>query len=276
MGLIFGSTAGLIFSVLTFNTIVVWAIGVARRLAEERDRLLAFRSEFISAVSHELRTPITAVAGAISLIDSETARLLDAQTRILIGIAKRNTEQLSTLINDILDIERMEEGKFEFSVEKLDLVEIVRESTALCEIYARNFSVTFHVVDTTLRAVVSANRNRLLQVLANLLSNAAKFSPADGQVEISVVSRDGGYRVAVTDSGSGIPDDFRDHIFERFSQSQHTRNGTQSGSGLGLSIAKSIVELHGGSIGFESGSDGGTTFHFDLPAAGGRATIPPD
>ena len=274
LGLMFGSAGGLVFGVVVFNTIMIWGITVTRRLAEERDRLLAFRSEFISAVNHELRTPITAVAGAISLIEAGTAGPLDAQTKKLIGIAKRNSDLLSTLINDILDIERMEEGTYEVSVEDLDLVEVVRDSIALNEVYARRFSVTFDLVGTTARASVKANRNRLLQVLANLLSNAAKFSPADSQVEVSVAPRDGLYRVAVTDRGPGIPEDFQDRIFERFSQSSDTETEDQTGSGLGLSIAKSIVELHGGTIGFESVPEGGTTFHFDLPAVEPRAILP--
>ena len=148
LGLMFGSASGLVFGVVVFNTIVIWGITMTRRLAEERDRLLAFRSEFISAVNHELRTPITAVAGAISLIEAGTVGPLDAQTKKLIGIAKRNSDMLSTLINDILDIERMEEGTYEVSVEDLDLVEVVWDSIALNEVYARWFSVTFDLVGT--------------------------------------------------------------------------------------------------------------------------------
>ena len=275
-GLMFGSPITWVFGVAVFNAIVIWGIAATRRLADERDRFLVLRSELISSVSHELRTPITAIAGAISLIEGGMVGPLDAQAKKLIAIAKCNSDLLASLVDDILDIERMEDGNFEFSVEELNLVDLVRESIELNEMYAQSFAVTFHLLDGSAIAKVKANKNRLLQVLANLLSNAAKFSSRNGRVEISVARRNGCNRVSVADDGLGVPEKFRNRVFERFSQSKEARPGVQSGTGLGLSIAKSIVEAHEGMIEFYANKNGGATFYFDLPASEESATAVQD
>ncbi|HWA12313.1 MAG TPA: PAS domain S-box protein [Burkholderiales bacterium] len=241
-------------------------ISVARDLTE-RKKVEQMKNEFISTVSHELRTPVTSIRGSLGLLAGGVAGELTKQARELVDIATSNSERLILLINDILDIEKIESGKMRFNLGPVRLREVLDTALQANRGYAQRFGVELVLAGEAPDITVTADGDRLLQVLANLLSNAAKFSPAGGKVEVSAARRGDGVRVQVRDHGSGIPADFQDKIFGKFSQADSSDTRRLGGTGLGLSIAKAIVEKHGGAIGFETAPGAGTTFHFDLPLA---------
>jgi len=239
--------------------------GIVRDITE-RKKIENMKSEFISTVSHELRTPLTSIRGALGLVLGRSADQLSDKARNMLEMANRNSERLTLLINDILDLEKIESGRLEFDFAIVDLVSLARRALEDNEGYAQTHQVKLQL-DTMLDvAPVWCDEHRLLQVFANLISNAVKYSPRDGQVEISVSAHEGGYRVAVRDHGKGIPEEFHGRIFQRFAQADSSDTREKGGTGLGLSITKAIVEFHKGNIGYESEPDKGTEFHFDLPS----------
>lgn len=230
--------------------------------AKEVERL---KDEFISAVSHELRTPLASILGSLRLVEGGAAGALPAQAAHLVQIASRNSARLNLLIDDILDIEMIATGqavKLKLADHALNaLVEAALESN---QAYGDLHGVSFACTPSSEQLLVHVDADRFQQVMANLLSNAAKFSPRGSVVEVRVLRRDALARVLVDDQGSGIPAEFRDHVFTRFSRAADASQ--VSGTGLGLAISKSLVELFGGTIGFQPSSRGGTTFFIDLPA----------
>ena len=225
----------------------------------ESERL---KSELVSIVSHELRTPLASVLGFTSLlltrdVDSEDQRryleIIDSQGR-----------RLSSLLNDFLDVERLEEGRLELARELMDIKVVVREQTRL---FAGQSSK--HKLDVVLPPnplTVRGDPNRLAQVVANLLSNAIKYSPDGGTVKV-VGEQNGDFvRVSVRDEGLGIPHELQQRVFAKFFRGDAGASGIQ-GSGLGLTIARSVVEAHGGRINFESASGKGSVFWLELPIA---------
>ncbi|MES1241337.1 MAG: ATP-binding protein, partial [Acidobacteriota bacterium] len=239
--------------------------GVVRDV-DERKRVDHMREEFIS-VSHELRTPLTSIRGALGLLAGGVAGELPPQARNLLEIAANNSERLVRLINDILDIEKVESGALGFRLEPLDLASVLREALEVNAVYARYYEVALCAVRSEPGVFVMGDPDRLQQVLANLLSNAAKFSLRGGTVEVEMVRAEGRVRISVTDHGPGIPEPFRSRVFERFAQADHMIGRHDRGTGLGLSISKAIVERHGGRIWFESEPGVRTTFSFDLPVS---------
>lgn len=231
----------------------------------ERKRAEKVKEDFVSTVSHELRTPLTSIKGSLSLMKSGNLGEVPEDMKSMLDVAYRNSDRLIRLINDILDIGRIESGKLDHLMAPLDLGDVLDEALQANEGYGTEFKVTFVRANDAPKARVMGDHDRLIQVMSNLISNAAKFSPENGQVEISLSRRDGGFRVAVTDHGPGIPEDFRDKIFGKFSQADSTDTRQKGGTGLGLYIAKAIVEKHGGKIGFHTQTGKGTTFFFDLP-----------
>mgnify|MGYP002279110530 CR=1 FL=1 len=238
--------------------------GIVRDISE-RKKAERMKAEFISTVSHELRTPLTSIMGSLSLIRGGAAGEVPEKALAMIGIAYKNSDRLVRLINDILDSEKLASGKMDFRMETLDVMELVERSIEENKGYGEEHNVTFTVRDRLAGAKINGDADRLLQVLANLMSNAAKFSPDGEKVELSVSRKDDRIRIAVTDRGPGIPDEFRNSIFGRFSQSDSSDTRQKGGTGLGLSISKAIVEKHDGAIGFETEIGAGTTFHVDLP-----------
>ncbi|MGQ0655973.1 MAG: ATP-binding protein [Betaproteobacteria bacterium] len=223
------------------------------------------KKEFTSTLSHELRTPLTSIIGSLQLINSGVMGEVDQDVVDLTQVAERNGQRLLDLINEILDIEKIESGKLTLSLEVMALDEIVGESLLLNKAFGERFKVRFEVRGGVPGATANADRKRLLQVMTNLLSNAAKFSPEGGVVEVSTAEQDGRLRVGVHDRGSGIPENFRGKIFGRFTQADSATTRKKGGTGLGLAICKRLVELMGGRIGFADREGGGTTFWFDLP-----------
>ncbi|HET7297284.1 MAG TPA: ATP-binding protein [Burkholderiales bacterium] len=223
------------------------------------------KKEFTSTLSHELRTPLTSIIGSLQLINSGVMGEVDKEVAELTVVAERNGQRLLDLINDILDIEKIESGKLTLAPELIALDELVRESMVLNKAFGERFQVRFEAHGGMSNSRVHADRKRLLQVMTNLLSNAAKFSPEGGVVEISTADVGPSVRVSVHDRGSGIPEAFRARIFGRFTQADSTATRQKGGTGLGLAICKRLVELMHGRIGFDDRSGGGTTFWFELP-----------
>ncbi len=225
------------------------------------------KKEFTSTLSHELRTPLTSIIGSLQLVNSGAIGDLEPDVLDLTSVAERNGQRLLDLINDILDIEKLESGRFTLDLETISLGEIIGEATVLNKGFAERHKVRLETHGPDARVNVVVDRKRLMQVMTNLVSNAAKFSPEGEAVEVTV-RRDGALvRVSVEDRGSGIPLEFRGRIFSRFAQADSVLTRTKGGTGLGLAISKRLTEMMGGSIGFEDREGGGTRFFFDLPVA---------
>lgn len=232
------------------------------------------KREFVSVVSHELRTPLTSIRGALSLIVNETTGPLTPESAKLAVIAQRNCERLLRLVNDILDMEKLETGKFEVSLHPVELAEWLPEVVAAHAAYAERFGTSFELSLEQGLAPAIADGDRLIQVMANLLSNAAKFTRPGTRVQINATGMGKHVRIAVRDHGGGIPENIRDRVFEKFTQGQSANTREREGSGLGLSIARQMILLMNGDIGFISEPEGGTTFFVDLPCAERRMPQP--
>jgi PAS domain S-box-containing protein len=230
----------------------------------ERKRLERLKDEFVSTVSHELRTPLTSISGSLGLlIGGAAGQLPDAAARLL-AIAHTNSQRLVRLVNDILDIEKMESGQIAFGFKRVGALALVEQAIEANRGFADGYGVRVRLDPASVAGEVHADPDRLLQVVTNLLSNAIKFSPPDGEVTVAVQNRDHHVRISVRDHGPGIPADFRPHMFEKFAQADATDARRKGGTGLGLSIVKQIVTRLGGTVGFEDAPGGGTVFQVDL------------
>jgi PAS domain S-box-containing protein len=242
----------------------------------ERNKIERQKNEFISTVSHELRTPLTSIRGSLGLLAGGALGALSEKARPMVEIAFKNSERLSRLINDILDIEKIASGKMRFDNKPQLLMPLVEQAIIANRNYGEQYGVTFEIGGRVEDSVVNVDAERLHQVLSNLLSNAAKFSPNGETVLVSVEARPELYRIAVRDSGTGIPQDFRAHIFMKFSQADSSDTRQKGGTGLGLSISKEIMQLLGGRIYFESEEGAGTTFYVELPKSNQDQVDPQD
>ncbi len=232
----------------------------------ERERAENVKHEFTSIVSHELRTPLTSIKGSLGLIKSGAVGQLPEKIQSMLDIAYNNSDRLVLLINDILDIEKIRSEGMEFNMAPMDIASLVEDSIDANKGYAIEKNITFVKTNGEKKALVNGDKDRLMQVLSNLLSNAAKFSPSGDQVELSVTRESDIIRVAVKDNGPGVPEEFRESIFDMFTQSDSSDSRQSGGTGLGLNIAKAIVEHHSGNIGFNTKVGVGSTFYFTLPA----------
>jgi signal transduction histidine kinase len=233
----------------------------ARRLQLQR------RDEFISTVSHELRTPLTSIRGALGLINAEALGKLPKKVKALVRIAYQNSERLVRIINDILDMEKINSGGLEMRIGAVAVTEFLQEALAVNHAYGVKYQVGFVLETTPTGAQVAADPDRLMQVMANLLSNAAKFSAPGSTVRVRASERDMLVRIEVEDHGTGIPEAFRERVFEKFAQADSSTSRRFEGTGLGLSITRRLVEAMEGTIGFTTMTDQGTTFYFELPRA---------
>ena len=233
----------------------------------ERKRIERMKSEFISTVSHELRTPLTSLSGSLGLVMGGAAGPLPDKAREMLDIAHNNSQRLGLLINDLLDMEKLVAGKMRFALEVHPLYPLLEQAVRDHQSYADQFGVSlvFDALDSEARVEVDASR--LQQVLANLLSNAAKFSPRGGEVVLSAITGKDTIRVSVADQGPGIPEEFRDRIFQKFSQADASDTRQKPGTGLGLAISRELMEKMGGEIGFESVPGQGAIFYIELPLA---------
>jgi PAS domain S-box-containing protein len=233
----------------------------------KRKEMARLKDEFVSTVSHELRTPITSIQGSLGLLANGVLGHLPDRARPLVDVAYKNCQRLVLLLNDILDSEKIAAGRMSFSFEVCGLMDLVDQAIEANRAYAQQFGVALDLESRLEDARVEVDGDRILQVLTNLLSNAAKFSPKGGRVGVRVTRLEGRrIRVAVHNEGAGIAPEFRTRVFERFSQADSSDTRQKGGTGLGLSISKAIVEKHDGSLSFESEPGRGATFFMDLPA----------
>ena len=223
------------------------------------------KSDFISVASHEMRTPMTSIKGSIELLLGGYAGELPAEATELLGICLTAVDRLIRLINDLLDISKIESGKMELHLTRLNVTDCVRKSMRSLRSLAEANKVSIDAVQDEPVPEVMGDRDRLEQVITNLLSNALKYSPPEKTVRIRVTAVNNVVRVAVSDQGQGIPGDQLQRVFDRFQQLA----GAKKGTGLGLTIARALVEQHHGRIWVESELGSGTSFYFELPTISG-------
>jgi Amt family ammonium transporter len=223
------------------------------------------KNEFISTVSHELRTPLTSIHASMDLVANGAVGPIPPKSLELVEIARSNSDRLIRLINELLDIQKIESEGTTYNMRSLEIRTLVEQAIAANRDYADRLSVTIALRDDAMRARVEADPDRLIQVLTNLLSNAAKFSPPGSMIQVSIDRRESWIRVTVSDSGPGIPEAFRSRVFEKFAQADASDSRRGSGTGLGLSISKAITEKLGGRIDFETTLGKGSQFFFELP-----------
>ena len=239
---------------------------VILRDVTERLEVNRMKTEFVSTVSHELRTPLTSIAGSLGLIAGGAAGAVPERALRLVEIARSNCARLIRLINDILDIEKIESGKMVFDIKPLPLLPLLEHAVEANREFTASHDVTIELGVVPAGAAILGDEDRVMQVFTNLLSNAAKFSPRGGVVRLGVKPLDRRYRISVADDGPGISEEFRERIFGKFAQADSSDTRGKGGTGLGLSIVREIVERLGGAVSFESAPGEGAVFHVDLPA----------
>jgi PAS domain S-box-containing protein len=238
-------------------------IGMLRDISE-RQQVDRMKKEFVSTVSHELRTPLTSIKGSLGLVSGGALGEIPAEAHSMIDIAINNSDRLMLLINDLLDIEKIESGKMDFHIEPINVMAFISDVLSANQGYADEQKVLFKVTHEEPGAMVLGDAGRLMQVMANLISNAAKYSPKSDYVEIAVHRMNGNIEIGVRDHGPGIPEAFRARIFEKFAQADSSDTRRVGGTGLGLSITRAIIECHDGRIDYESEAGVGARFFFEL------------
>jgi PAS domain S-box-containing protein len=231
----------------------------------ERHAIERLKGEFVSTVSHELRTPLTSIRGALGLLSSGLLGTIDEKGRRMLEIAVINTDRLVRLINDILDLERIESGKVELSRGAVDAQTVMNQAREGLQSIADQAGI--QIVTEPAVGSLWGDSDRIIQTLTNLISNAIKFSPAGTTVTLSGTAGANEFTFRVTDQGRGVPDDKLDSIFERFSQIDASDSRDKGGSGLGLAICESIVTAHRGRIWAEKNDPRGTRLQFTIPLA---------
>ncbi|MDH5370270.1 MAG: ATP-binding protein [Gammaproteobacteria bacterium] len=239
-------------------------LAIIRDVTSERN-VERLKNEFLSTVSHELRTPLTAIVGYIGLLSAGVIPGIPKQANEMIENTNRNAERLSILIDDLLDLQKISSGQIQYNMKIIQLDKFIKQSIELNQGYASKYNVKLtcdKLIDTT---NIRIDESRMHQVMANLISNAIKFSPTGEEVLVQLQHDSTQVIISVTDKGPGIPEEFCKHVFDKFTQSDSSNTRESSGTGLGLSITKIIVEAHGGYINFETEQGIGTTFNIYLP-----------
>ena len=231
----------------------------------EQKRIDHLKSEFISIVSHELRTPLTSIRGSMGLLESGVVGELPAKALQLVQIAHKNSQRLTALVNDILDMEKLATGQMTLKMREIDLLELVKQALDANAPYAETYRVRYQLHTELAQAMVLADSDRMMQVMANLLSNAAKFSSDGDVVLVRLFAKENHYLIEVEDHGRGIPAEFHDRIFGKFAQATDSSTRQKEGAGLGLHISKTLVEKMQGNISFSSEEKIKTVFWISLP-----------
>lgn len=240
----------------------------------ERHAIQKMKDEFVSVVSHELRTPLTSIKGALGLLAGGATGALPPKAGEMAKIAQSNAERLSRLVEDILDLQRIESGRMTMDQRMCDISDLMKESVESVHLVAEREGVA--ITMTPIQASVKADRGRMVQALVNLLGNAIKFSPRGGRIEFAAEQAAGRVLFRVKDEGRGIPREKLETIFERFLQVDASDAREKGGTGLGLAICRSIVEQHGGRVWAESEPGRGSTFYVRLPLADTNSIATPE
>ncbi len=253
--------------------LVTGLVGITRDITHHKLHE-ELKNQFLANMTHELRTPTTSIMGSVSLVASGAAGPLPERARGLLEIARTNGERLVRLINDILDLEKVEAGMMTFDLQHIDVRRLIEEEICRIQSFAAPYQVTVRLDPDAATGIVLADPGRLAQVMSNLLSNAIKFSPAGGEVTVAIATRAKRIRISVRDHGPGIPEAFRSRIFNKFIQVDKSDPRTRSGTGLGLCIVKQIVDHLKGEVGFEPAPGGGSVFYVTLPLDESYARAP--
>lgn len=244
-----------------------------REQLAERERTERLKTEFVSTVSHELRTPLTSISGALELLNSGILGKMPAKAKNMVRIAFNNSQRLIRLINDILDIERMESDRMPFDIKPHCLRPLIERAISDLSPFASSLSVELKLQCPAGDLIAEVDPNRFNQVITNLLSNATKFSPRGETVTVTLKRMGATVRVSVADCGPGIPKEFHSRVFEKFAQADGSDSRSQGGTGLGLAIVKKIVERLRGAVGFETEDGTGTMFYVDLPECHAQSEV---
>lgn len=231
----------------------------------ERTRLDQLKNEFVSVVSHELRTPLTSIMGSLKLLESGQLQQNPASSEKILQIAVQNSERLARLINDLLDMDKLIAGKIEFELKECDLLPLIEKTLESFRPYALQHQVSYKLLAPDESLFVRVDTLRLQQVITNLLSNAAKFSPPNSEIIIAVTSEPQQVRIQIQDQGEGIAEEDQQKLFKKFSQIDSSSTRHKGGSGLGLAISKELIERMGGHIGVNSSLGAGSCFYVTLP-----------
>lgn len=247
---------------LNSNNILVGYRGASRDTTSARS-IEKIKNEFISMVSHEMRTPLTSIHGALILLQAPESTIQENHN--LLNLAIRNSERLIHLINDVMDVQKMQLGELHYVFEKINLCEVLSEAINSSNIVAKKFDVSIVTEGFVKDAEVYGDYQRLIQVILNLLSNAIKFTPSHGIVKVALQNLENAFKVSISDQGPGIPKEFESKLFEKFAQADSSSKREYGGTGLGLSISQNIIEAHKGKIHYFTKIGEGTTFFFELP-----------
>ena len=233
----------------------------------DRKQIERMKQEFVATISHEIRTPLTSIRGALGLVTGVMSDELSDTVCGLLKIANRNCENLSVLVNDFLDLEKITSNSYNYDLREELIGPLVLQALETNQAYADQFKVRLHLLPYDVNATASVDKARLQQVLSNLLSNAAKFSPPDEVVSVTMLTNGPNLRISIEDNGPGIALSFQNKMFQRFAQEDSSATRQKGGTGLGLHIARQMMEGMGGNLGFESTVGKGSVFWIELPQA---------
>ncbi|MDP2129940.1 MAG: ATP-binding protein [Erythrobacter sp.] len=244
--------------------IMLGRVWLFRDVTKEQAAAL-IKDQLVATVSHELRTPLTAIIASLGLMQMGAAGDLTQEALRLVNLARKNSDRLVKIVNDLLDMEKIQSGKMSYDLQPYDLRRLIADAVDQNAPYAQAFGVSLRSETPDVPVMVQADTDRISQVLANLISNAAKFSPPNSEVLIKLECNEAKACLNIIDQGRGISEQFRGRLFTRFAQDGESTVPGQAGSGLGLAISKGIIEAHGGDIWLAGSSDSGSTFRIDLP-----------
>lgn len=237
----------------------------------ERMQMEQMKTDFVSTVSHELRTPLTSILGSIKLIQSGVAGEISEKSAQMLAIAHSNSNRLVRLINDILDIQKIEAGHLDVESKPVELCVRIQKAVKENAAYAEKYHVSYRFLRPEHEVWITGDKHRIDQILANLLSNAAKFSEPGNEVVISISCEDSDVTISVMDTGVGIPEQYQESIFEKFKQIDASDSRNKGGTGLGLAITHNLVKMMNGEIWLDSVPGERTTFHVRFPELSEKA-----